>query len=396
MNKVKVGIDSLSFYTSSYYLDLKILAENRNINPEKAYLNLGQKQTSVFPPDEDIVTMACNAAEKIIAKLSSDEVNAIEMVLFATESGVDFSKAASTYVHRMLNLPKRCRVLELKQACYSATCGLQLALDKARQNPRKKILLLASDIARYKLNSPAESSQGGGAVAMLISADPKVLVIENESGFYTHDAMDFWRPNYCTEAFVDGKQSCELYMRVLEECWNMYKEISGRNFNDHDYFCYHNPVPKLVEMSHRRLAKICDIKNLSNDAIEEQLGISMHYNGEIGNCYTASLYLGIISLLDNCPKNLSGNRIGLYSYGSGCSGEYFSAIIQDGYKSELFGDEHKKMLSSRKMVSYDEYIQFYNFKFPEDGSSCTFPVYSKGKFRLRGVENHQRIYGVNT
>ena len=64
--------------------------------------------------------------------------NDIEMLLFATESGIDQSKAAGIYVHELLGLPARCRVVELKQACYSGTAALQLALPFLRENPRKK------------------------------------------------------------------------------------------------------------------------------------------------------------------------------------------------------------------------------------------------------------------
>lgn len=44
-----------------------------------------------------------------------------------------------------------------------------------RVHPDKKALVIGSDVARYGLNTPGEPTQGGGAVAMLISADPKVL-----------------------------------------------------------------------------------------------------------------------------------------------------------------------------------------------------------------------------
>ncbi len=111
---MKVGIDQISFYTSQYFLDLKTLAEARGVDPEKFYTGIGQEKMSIPPPDEDIVTMAAGAANRL-KELGALE--GIEALLFATESGIDQSKAAGMFVHGLLGLPERCRVVELKQAC---------------------------------------------------------------------------------------------------------------------------------------------------------------------------------------------------------------------------------------------------------------------------------------
>jgi len=194
---MKVGIDTLAIYTSRYALDLATLAIARGIDPEKYQSGLGQFTMSVPPPGEDIVTMAANAAHQALADI---DINEIELVLFTTESGIDQSKSAGIYVHGLLGLPARCRVVELKQACYAGTAALQLALPFLRENPDKKVLLIASDIARYGLNTTGESSQGCGAIAMVLSMNPRILAFESEYGVTTENVMDFWRPNYLDEA----------------------------------------------------------------------------------------------------------------------------------------------------------------------------------------------------
>lgn len=386
---MKVGIDALSFYTSYYYLDLSTLAEVRGIDVAKFYDGLGQRKMAVPAPGEDIVTLAANAASQVLPKVDSSD---IEMLLFATESGFDYSKAAGIYLHHLLNLPSRCRVIELKQACYSATAGLQMAMTVLAQKPQKKILLIASDIARYGLNTTGESSQGCGAVAMVLSVNPRLLEILPESGFYTKDAMDFWRPTYLQEALVDGRYSCDLYMRLLEETWNQYSSLSGRKYFDHDRFCYHIPVPKLVEKSHRRLAKINGIKELTAEQMEYQVEKTLNYSRELGNCYTAALYLGVASLLETVDDDLTGKNIGLYSYGSGCEAEYFGAMVVENYRQVLLKELHQKILSNRKQLSYQEYEDFYNFALPEDGSEFFVPNYQTGKYRLAAMKQHKRIY----
>jgi len=386
---LKVGIDSMSFYTSHYYLNLQLLANARGIDVNKFHMGLGQQKMAVLPPDEDIVTMAADAGHRA---LRDTNVNDIELLLFATESSIDQSKAAGIFVHHLLKLPTRCRVLELKQACYSATAGLQLGLSMLRQSPNKKVLLIASDVAKYGLNTSGESSQGGAAVAMVLSANPRLIEIEPEAGFYTEDVMDFWRPNYREEALVEGKYSCELYLRLVQRTWEQYSEYSGRTVADHAQFCYHVPVPRLVEKAHQCLLKFSGLPKLSDEELEQQLGPGLHYGRIIGNCYTAALYLSLISLLENSAQTLSGQRIGFYSYGSGCIGEFFSGIVQPDYATMLDTAYHQALLNARVPISLEQYECFYNHRHPIDGGIVAVSDYQKGRYRLAGLEHHKRIY----
>lgn len=389
---MNVGIDAISFYTPGYYLDLKTFATARGQEVSKFYDDLGQKKMSITPPNEDVVTLAASAFAQLLQEQPEQDVSNIEMVLFATETGVDLSKAAATYIHRLFNLPKRSRVIELKQACYGATFGLQMGLTWLRQNPGKKVLLIAADIAHYEFGSAAESSQGSGAVAMLLSGNPRLLEIGPEAGFCTREAMDFWRPNYSDYALVDGRLSCEVYIRLAEETWQQYASITGRKFADHDRFCYHVPLAKLVEKTHKKLARINGMGNLTAEQYEYQIGNSLIYNREVGNCYTASLYLSIISLLENADEDLAGKLIGLYSYGSGSVGEFFAARVVTGYKNWLHRKINQEMLNTRQELSIAEYEDFYNFKVPTDGSLLELPKWRAGKFRIKAFQQHQRIY----
>jgi hydroxymethylglutaryl-CoA synthase len=386
---LKVGIDTIGFYTSHYALDLESLANARGVEKDKFHVGLGQHRMGVTAPSEDIVTLAANAALRAIQHIDKDS---IEMLLFATESGIDQSKSAGIYVHHLLGLSERCRVIELKQACYSATLALQLALPFLRQHPDKKILLIASDEARYGLGTPGESSQGCGAIAMVLSANPRIIAFDPEYGVVTENVMDFWRPNYSEDAFVEGKYSSKLYLTMLEKSWQQYQAWSGRGFNDHDYYCYHTPVPRLVEKAHQHLAKINGQEKLTDEQLTAQIGYSLEYGRKIGNSYTASLYVGLAALLDLATENLANKRIGFYSYGSGCVAEYFSGVVQPDYQKMLDTNYHQKMLNDRTTLSYPEYETFYTWVYPRDGSHSDLPVHKTGQFRLAAIRDHKRIY----
>jgi hydroxymethylglutaryl-CoA synthase len=386
---IKVGIDVFAIYTSRYALDLATLANARGIDPQKYYVGLGQKTMSVPPPGEDIVTMAANAAKRALQDI---DLNSIEMLLFATESGIDQSKAAGIYVHDLIGLSSRCRVVELKQACYSATAALQLALPYLRENPQKKILLIASDIARYGLGTPGESSQGCGAIAMVLSANPRLLALEPEYGVVTENVMDFWRPNYLQEALVEGKYSSKLYLSMLEKSWQQYRSLSERDLTDHAHFCYHIPVPRLVEKAHYHLLKINGLEGVPEETYTKHIAASLRYGRIIGNSYTAALYIGLASLLDYEAEDLTGKRIGFYSYGSGCVAEFFSGIVQSGYRSVLQNSYHADLLATRQLLTYEEYEKFYQYSYPEDGSNQDIPYYRTGMFRLAKFQQHKRLY----
>lgn len=389
---IKVGIDQISFYTSHYFLDLATLAKARGIDTNKFYVGLGQEKMSVCAPDEDIVTLAANAALRVV---KAEDINQIDTIFFATETGIDQSKAAGIYVKGLLNIPNKVRVVEVKQACYSATVALQMATAWVTKHPTKKVLILSADVARYGFNTAGESSQGCGAVAMLISANPRILAIEAGAGIYTDDVMDFWRPNYRDEALVEGHYSTKIYLQALEETWQHYQMETGRQFHEHAHFCYHTPVPRLVEKAHEQLCKLNN-QDRTRETVQTEMQNALVYGKACGNAYSAALYISLASLLDNSNNDLSGERIGFYSYGSGCVAEFFSGVVQPGYRQYLDTEFHREMLSHRQELTYDEYEAFYSFQLPKNGGECHTPKHKAGKFRLAGIKDHKRQYEAVT
>lgn len=387
---MSVGIDEISFYTSNYFLDLRTLAEVQQIESDKYYTGIGQEKMSMAAPDEDVVTMAANAAQPLINRVGADSVSSL---LFATETGVDQSKAAGVYVHRLLGLNSNCRVVELKQACYSATAAIQMACALVARQPEKKVLVIASDIARYDLGTSGEATQGCGAVALLISSNPRLVEIDPEVGNHTEDVMDFWRPNYRSTALVDGKYSTKIYLKSLKRAWENFVEVSSLAFNDFSHFCYHLPFSRMAEKAHKHLAKI-NQAGLSLEQIEQQVEDTLHYNRIIGNSYTASMYIGLSSLLENCKQNLAGKKVGFFSYGSGCVSEFFSGTVVAGYEKCLHTLNHKQMLDQRQEVSYDEYLKLCQYPDPKDGEHHDIPASTKGRFRLAAISGHKREYVI--
>ena len=123
-----LGIEAMSVFGGMAYLDVRELCDHRGLDMPR-FENLLMQEKTVALPYEDPVTFAVNAAKPIVDALSAEERGRIEMVITCTESGIDFGKSMSTYLHKYLDLSSNCRLFEIKQACYSGTAGLQMAVN---------------------------------------------------------------------------------------------------------------------------------------------------------------------------------------------------------------------------------------------------------------------------
>lgn len=384
---MKIGIDKIGFYTPNLYVDMNNLAVARGVEPEKFTIGIGQDEMAIAPLTQDPVTLAANAALQI---LDDHDRDTIDFVMFGTESGIDHSKSAAIYVHELLGLSPHARSIELKQACYGATAAIQLAKGHIALHPESKVLVLASDIARYGLNTAGEVTQGAGAVAVIISANPKILELENTNTFLTKDIMDFWRPTYSDVALVDGKFSNEQYLEFFATVWNEYKEKSNLTISDFDAICYHLPYTKMGLKALRTILEegTEDVQN----RLQDNFQASTLYSRKVGNIYTASLYLSLVSLLEQ--KELeAGSRIGLFSYGSGAVGEFFSGVLQENYRKYLAVNKHTEIFESRTEVSVSEYETIFEETLPVDGSLVELDITKDpAPICLSGINNHERQY----
>lgn len=389
---MSVGIDDISFYTSNFCLDLQELAANNGADAAKYTVGIGQDRMSIPGADEDVVTMAANACLPLLEGMTErgEQIDTITSVLFATETGIDQSKAAGVYLHKLLGLSSHCRVVELKHACYSATAALQMAAAMVARKPAEKILVIAADIARYERQSPGEATQGCGAAAMLVTTQPRIIELDPETGVHTEDVMDFWRPNYRSTAIVDGKYSTKVYLRSVRAAWQDFQRQSSLLFKDFDYFCYHLPFSRMAQKAHTHLAN-GHKHHMTEDDLSEQIDASLIYNRITGNSYTAALYIGFISLLDHVA-DMVGKRVGFFSYGSGSVGEFFTGKLVAGYEAMLHTQRHQTMLADRQPISYAEYVEMYDFQVPTDGGTHDFPQQTNGRFRLAGISQHKRQY----
>ena len=199
----KVGIDSLAYYVPSLYVDIEELATERDISSEKLVRGLGLKKMATPDYDEDSASIAANSLFRLIKENNIDP-REVGRVYLGTESGVDSSKPTSSYVVEILEEVfsaqygercfKNCDIVDLTFACAGAVDALQNCCDWVRNGEKRKAIVIASDIAKYELNSTGEYTQGAGSVSMLISESPSIISFNGSWGVSTKGIGDFFKP----------------------------------------------------------------------------------------------------------------------------------------------------------------------------------------------------------
>ncbi|MCU0686118.1 MAG: hydroxymethylglutaryl-CoA synthase [Polyangiaceae bacterium] len=395
-----VGIEALGVALPSTYLELEALAQARGVPPGKYIDGLGTTRMAVPLPDEDTVTLAAQAARMALESAGASP-ESIGLLAVGTETAVDHSKPVSSYVQGLLGVGRHCRVFETKHACYGGTAALQLAVDWVRSGSARgrKALIVCSDIARYGIGTAGEPTQGAGAVALLVSDEPKILELDaGLSGVWSNDVHDFWRPLYSKDALVDGHYSVRCYLDALGGAYAHYKELAGAPgvpfFSERfAALAYHVPYGKMARKAHRHLRAV-DGDQDADASFDRLVGPSLILPAQAGNLYTGSLYLALASLLTCSPRPLDGARIGLFSYGSGSCAEFFSGTVNPGAQARVRSLGLPALFEGRRSLSVDEYEEIMRARDAAHDERPFAELPRDTDYHFLGVREHRRTYSA--
>ncbi len=152
---------------------------------------------------------------------------------------------------------------------------------------------------------------------------------------------------------------------------------------------YHVPFCKMAKKAHAHLCATdrgapADEREEAA-AFERQVAGSLGLSARVGNAYTASLYLSLAGLVAGSGPELAGQRIGLFSYGSGSCGEFFSGVVMPEARARV-APHLEELLAGRERIDVGEYEALYG--------TTTPPALQPrpGTFRLEAIREHRRIY----
>ena len=402
--RTKVGIHDLAFQAPSLFLSIDDLAEARGIEAAKLRFGLGLEAMSLCDVNEDIVTLAAGAVLKLLRQNPSITPDQIGRIYVGTESSIDGSKPIATYLHDIVNqyfnrteqgpnLLKNTDVVDMTFACIGAVDAMHNSLYYVQVESEKLAIVVAADIANYDLNSSGEYTQGAGAVAVLIGANPRLLEIKDKRGVATQSEHDFFKPiRLKTEGdhilkihdekpIFDGHFSNQTYQNRITEAWT-HLDSANPIWSAYHQIIFHLPyayhgrriVSSLVEdelLASGLLKTICESNNIDiNDAdrgrsftktieyknwVNDKISAGEKLSSQMGNLYTASIFLSLMSSLEYTDNNV-GDKFLFFAYGSGSKAKTFEGELMPGHNKIVSTWKTSNTLSDRKQVTFDEYI----------------------------------------
>lgn len=416
MSTTPVGIEKLSVWPATMAIDMKTLVEDRGANPDVVCRQMMITERSVNPAWEDPVTMAVNAGLRLLA---GEDERRIKLLLVASESGLDQEKSLSTWVQRYLGLPDDCRNLEIKHACYGGTGALELAASWVQSQPRgTKALVITSDQSRAHFHRPYEFVMGAGAAAMLVSQKPDFLELEpGYSGVYTQEVSDLTRPTSRVEA-GHSETSLLSYLEAVDISFSRYLaalEAAGVETPKTleqlqrwlPYHIYHAPFGGITERAHRALRRTLDGSILApaqRADFDARVAPTLAHNRRMGGTYASSIFVSMLGLIDAFGEAAIGQRVGIYSYGSGSCAEFYSGRFGEGAAAVARQAALGKKLDERKLLTvrgYEEaererscWIDCGDYRTSIDGHDGWYDQHYRGQRYLsfRGVKDFVRQY----
>ena len=389
-----IGIVGIEFYTPNTFVSQEELETENGVDKGKYTIGLGQEEMAFCDLSEDIVSMSMTALEKLMKryKIDATQIGRLEV---GTETVIDKAKSVKSGLMQMLEGNTNIEGVDTINACYGGTSAFfnSLAwLNSIDEADNRYAIVITGDIAVYD-EGPARPTGGAGVVAILLGKNAPITLDKNR---WTHmeNAYDFYKPNLDSEyPVVDGNFSNKCYINALNICYKNLRDIWLKECKDFNvcenvfnYNLFHMPYAKLVNKSYTSLyfndwlSGQCDLtflekiaqhsnrdsslitkvnfqrklqENLKSDIIQRVLPGQL-LGKRIGNIYTGSLYLGLLSLISSEKEKLQGQRALLFSYGSGLASSMFSMKF-DGNLSKIIEVEPMKRLDKRVKISPSEY-----------------------------------------
>ncbi len=338
-----LGIGDIAIHVPEARMDMAELVRYRlatlphlERHYERAVRTTGQRAIRFPGPYEDTATLAAQAALKLLRNGRLRNPAALRYLIVGTETPLDHSKPVSAYVQGMLQraeiaIPSNLSSFQVQHACAGGTLGVMSSAGLLSVSPAEgeSALVVAADVARYEGKSTAEVTQGAGAAALLIEKDPSLVELDlARMGYSSNDVDDFFRPLGSATARVKGQYSIQCYRESLEAALKDFAERNGESVREvlsgTDHFVLHAPFRNMPSIA---LEKIMARElGLTAEEVRARLYASgmdesLEIVGDIGNTYTASLYITLASLLQSRflaeGDAIIGRSILLCSYGSG-------------------------------------------------------------------------------
>ncbi len=338
----KVGIVSYGAYIPRFRIKVEEIAEIWGEDPHEIANQFQVYAKSVPSVDEDVATMAVEAARNAIEQCAVDpkELGAIYV---GSESHPYAVKPTATIVAAAIGAEGKLTAADLEFACKAGTAGMQMIFGLVKSGMIKYGLSIGSDSSQAKPRDPLEYTAGAGAAAFVIGS--KRILAELEGTYsVTSDTPDFWRREGA-EFPSHGQRftgSPAYFKQVISASKGLMEQL-GTKPEDYRFVTFHQPNTKFP----LRAAKMLGFN-------KEQIDVSL-VSRYIGNTYSASAMIGFAKLLDEAKE---GDRIFFTSYGSGAGSDAFSFVVTDEIENYHNEFTVQYYINRIKNISYGVYSRY--------------------------------------
>jgi hydroxymethylglutaryl-CoA synthase len=381
MTRQALGISDIGIYVPRPEIEIETIVRERGRGDpglerhlKRAVETTGQRRLRFPDYWEDTSTLAAQSALAMFGQNPGLDPSLLRYLAVGTETGVDNSKAVAAYVEGMLQrsgipVPRTISTFQVQHACAGgALAAIGVAALLALSNRRGESgLVLCADIARYQTATTAEITQGAGAAALLVEEDPDLVELDlSDMGFASNDVDDFFRPLGSSVAMVRGGYSTQCYIDSLDLAFADHCERRGESAAEtieaSDYFILHTPfrnmaVRAMVKLLERRLGLGEEEALALLEA--KALAAGIDPIAEIGNTYTASVFMSLAFLLEAqhraIGEGIVGKRILIASYGSGNTMAVISARVAERAPEVLARWRIEGLWSSARRTGWEEY-----------------------------------------
>jgi 3-hydroxy-3-methylglutaryl CoA synthase len=256
-----IGIDSVGFYAPRYYVKLKDLAVERKVDPDKFKKGLMSIEMRIPDVNEDVVSLGLKAGYNALIK-GNVSPKSIDALFVGTETITYAVKSISNIFAELLEISPNSFTQDCYNACAGGTLALLNAIALIEKEVINKALVISTDISSYHQGTPSEPTQGSGAIAFVVSKDPRIAVFSEKFGKISGNVDDFFRPANDPNAKAFGAYSVDTYLdfqlKAYDDLTNQIGDFQA------DYYTFHAPFSKLPIKIMQQIIQKRWIKHIDN------------------------------------------------------------------------------------------------------------------------------------
>ncbi|CAF1170742.1 unnamed protein product [Adineta ricciae] len=405
-----IGILACELYIPSLYVEQSALETYDKVSKGKYTIGLGQQRIAICSDHEDICSLCLTVLSRLLEQtgVHPQQIGRLDV---GTETLVDKAKSIKTVLMQLFTEHGNTAVegVDSINACYGGTAAIFNAIhwiESSYWDGRYAVVVMG-DIAVYAKGN-ARPTGGAGACALLIGPNAPIVFEPGCRSTYMTNVYDFYKPDLSSPyPVVDGQLSVQCYTSALDTCYAQYclkAEMNGEsrsktssaaadniNLSTFAGIVFHTPYVKLTQKSFSRLyfndiLRACsyipnalvekykdfDIhssandKDLERDLIEQSRELfgqktlpGLYFSQNMGNMYTPSLYYSLFSFLSSQPseEQFYGQRILLFSYGSGLASSMYSIICRKVHDTRFTLGEIQKSIKRARQELDNERIE---------------------------------------